>query len=207
MEMLLKMKDWHLSIPKKVQQFRVYLLVMVSLVILLVASACGGGSGTAISPITPPAATTFVQLERLAVPALIELFQDFVDHDQSNRATPRADTGFQEVAIRSFFRAIGRSQAIADLVVAVTLPDVVEADLSQPTGAYFGVELAGAGVVGPNFGGRRLRDDPVDVTLQVVFGDLVHGITEGQIPALTSDNVGPDAIRDTNTFPYLGSPV
>jgi hypothetical protein len=183
------------------------LVILFSLMAVLTLKSCGGGDdGIAINPVHSPT-TSFIQLERLAVPALNELFMNFASHDQSNRSTPRADQGFQESAIRSFFTAIGRSQEIADLVVFVTIPDEVEADLSQATGAYFGVELADAGVVPANFGGRRLTDDPIDVTLQVVFGEAVHGISDGAIPALTTDNVGPAAIRNTSTFPYMGSPI
>lgn len=184
------------------------LVILFGIIMVLTLKSCGGDDGIAVNPLpTPTVATNFVQLERLAVPALNELFMNFADHDQSNRSTPRADQGFQETAIRSFFTAIGRSQEIADLVVFVTIPDEIEADLSQATGAYFGVELADAGIVPANFGGRRLTDDPIDVTLQVVFGDAVHGISDGAIAGLTTDNVGPGAIRNTSTFPYMGSPI
>ena len=142
----------------------------------------------------------FTQIERLAVPALNELFMDFKAHNVSNLQTPTEDAANQSKFIRSFVKAIGRPEGIADAVISVAIPDVIQADLSKQNGSYFGTQLAG------NFGGRRPKDDVIDVTASVVFGSAVTGITEGAIPALTSDNVAP---RETNflpTFPYLGNP-
>lgn len=143
----------------------------------------------------------FVQIERLAVPALNELFMDFNAHNGSNVQTPTEDAGNQSNFIRSFVTAIGRPQGIADAVISVAIPDVIQADLSKPTGSYFGTQL------GQNFGGRRPKDDVIDVTASVVFGSAVTGITTQQYPGLTSDNVGPNDANFLPTFPYLGNPL
>ena len=142
----------------------------------------------------------FAQIERLAVPALNELFMNFKDHNVSNLQTPTGDAANQSNFIRSFIQAIGRPQGIADAVISVAIPDVIQADLSKANGSYFGTQLAG------NFGGRRPKDDVIDVTASVVFGSAVTGITQGAIPALTSDNVGPKDANFIGTFPYLGNP-
>ena len=142
----------------------------------------------------------YTQVERLAVPALNELFMDFKAHNVSNLQTPTEDAANQSKFIRSFIQAIGRPAGIADAVISVAIPDVIQADLSKPNGSYFGTQLAG------NFGGRRPKDDVIDVTASVVFGSAVTGITEGAIPALTSDNVGPADANFLPTFPYLGNP-
>jgi Domain of unknown function (DUF4331) len=143
----------------------------------------------------------YSQIERLAVPALNELFMDFKDHSASNIKTPTQDAANQSMFIRSFVKAIGRPQGIADAVISVAIPDVIQADLSKPTGSYFGTQL------GKNFGGRRPQDDVIDVTASVVFGDAVTGIKEGIIPGLVSDNVGPKAENFLPKFPYLGKPL
>lgn len=143
----------------------------------------------------------FAQIERLAVPALNELFMDFKAHNASNLQTPTKDAGNQSKFIQSFVKAIGRPQGIADAVISVAIPDVIQADLSKPSGSYFGTQL------GNNFGGRRPTDDVIDVTASVVFGDAVTGITEGKIPGLTSDNVGPNPANFLSNFPYLGNPL
>ncbi len=143
----------------------------------------------------------FAQIERLAVPALNELFMDFKAHNNSNLQTPKNDEPNQSNFIKAFISAIGRPQAIADAVISVAIPDEILADLSKPTGSYFGTLLAG------NFGGRRPKDDVIDTTLSVVFGSAVTGITAGQIPALTSDHVGPNNAFFLSNFPYLGTPL
>ena len=143
----------------------------------------------------------FAQIERLAVPALNELFMDFQAHNNSNIQTPTQDASNQSQFIRAFVNAIGRPQGIADAVISVAIPDVIQADLSKPSGSYFGTQL------GNNFGGRRPKDDVIDVTASVVFGDAVTGITTGEIPGLTSDNVGPNDANFLPTFPYLGNPL
>ncbi|MCY7272914.1 MAG: DUF4331 domain-containing protein [Phormidesmis sp. CAN_BIN44] len=143
----------------------------------------------------------YVQIERLAVPVLNELFMDFKAHNASNLQTPTADAPNQSSFIRSFVTTIGRPQGIADAVISVAIPDVIQADLSKLTGSYFGTQLS------QNFGGRRPKDDVIDVTASVVFGDAVTGITEGALPGLTSDNVGANDANFLPTFPYLGNPL
>ena len=143
----------------------------------------------------------YSQIERLAVPALNELFMDFKDHSASNIKTPTQDAANQSMFIRSFVKAIGRPQGIADAVISVAIPDIIQADLSKPTGSYLGTQL------GQNFGGRRLKDDVIDVTASVVFGDAVTGIKEGILPGLVTDNVGPKAENFSPNFPYLGKPL
>ncbi len=143
----------------------------------------------------------YSQIERLAVPALNELFMNFKDHNASNLQTPTQDASNQSGFIRSFIQTIGRPKGIADAVISVAIPDVIKADLSKQNGTYFGTQLT------QNFGGRRPQDDVIDVTASVVFGDAVTGIKAGAIPALTSDNVGPNRANFRDTFPYLGDPL
>ena len=150
---------------------------------------------------TPRSRDSYVQIERLAVPALNELFMDFKAHNFSNLQTPTRDAGNQSSFIRSFVKTIGRPQGIADAVISVAIPDVIKADLSKPTGSYFGTQL------GQNFGGRRPKDDVIDVTASVVFGSAVTGITAGAIPALTTDNVAANPANFLPVFPYLGKPL
>lgn len=166
----------------------------------LVGSNRTGKIGVWMTTSTRANAGGFVQVERLAVPALNELFMDFNAHDASNRQTPTDDAANQSKFIRSFIKAIGRPKGIADAVISVAIPDVIQADLTKPSGTYFGSQL------GDNLGGRRPKDDVIDVTASVVFGSAVTGITQGQIPALTSDNVGPNNANFLPTFPYLGNP-
>lgn len=159
-----------------------------------------GKIGVWITASTPTTGGNYTQVERLAVPALNELFMDYKAHDASNRQTPVNDVGYQSSFIRAFVSVIGRPQGIADAVISVAQPDEIKADLTKPSGSYFGAQL------GKNFGGRRPKDDVIDVTASVVFGSAVTGITQGQIPSLTTDNVGPNPANFLSSFPYLGNP-
>ncbi len=168
---------------------------------LLVGSNRTGKINVWMTTSTPTTAGGYAQVERLAVPALNELFMNFQAHETSNLQTPTADAANQSNFIQSFVQTIGRPQGIADAVISVAIPDAIQADLTKPSGTYFGAQL------GQNFGGRRPTDDVIDVTASVVFGSAVTGITQGQIPNLTSDNVGPNPARFRSTFPYLGDPI
>jgi hypothetical protein len=167
---------------------------------LLVGSNRTGKINVWMTTSTPTNGGGYAQVERLAVPALNELFMAFQAHDASNRRTPKDDAANQSDFIRSFVQTIGRPQGIADAVISVAIPDAIQADLTKPSGTYFGSQL------GQNFGGRRPMDDVIDVTASVVFGSAVTGITEGEIPRLTRDNVGPNSANFRTTFPYLGDP-
>lgn len=149
---------------------------------------------------------SYAQIERLGIPALNELFMDFKSHNISNLQTPKNDAAFQSKFIDGLIKAVGRPQGIADAVKLVAIPDYIQADLNQTTGTYFGVQLASLGVAPANLGGRRPKDDVIDTTLSVVFGHAVTGITAGEIPGLTTDNVGPKDSNFLTTFPFLGNP-
>ena len=126
---------------------------------------------------------------------------DFNAHNDSNIQTPTLDASNQSQFIQAFVKAIGRPQGIADAVISVAIPDVIQADLSKSNGTYFGTQLSN------NFGGRRPKDDVIDVTASVVFGDAVTGDSTGKIAGLTSDNVGPNDANFLLDFPYLGNPL
>lgn len=161
-------------------------------------------------------AKVYVQVDRLARPVVNEVFATVANdrHKLNNENSPTDDAGQLASDIGGFMTfPAGRSQAIENVVVAVLVPDVMKADLSQGgPAAYLGVETGGA--TGGTFGGRKLTDDVVDISLGVVFGDTVAALglapSDGKaIPALTSDNVGSGAKgfnATLGTFPYLGAP-
>lgn len=166
-------------------------------------AGCGSSSGV----------RTFRQFDRLARPVVNEALATVANnrHKTNNEIAPTGDSGQLANDIQSFMTGTaGRSQAITDVVKAVLVPDVMKADLSKPApAAYLGVETNGA--TGGTFGGRKLTDDVVDISLGVVFGNTVSALglapDDGNaIPALTTDNVGSGAKGFTNTFPYLGAP-
>lgn len=183
--------------------------------LVLGAASCNSTS-TGPAPV-PPAAATYTQVERLARPAVKELFQAFANHDGTNRSDPAA----QPLSSQTLYKEIGsftgqfRDAAHASTLQAVLIPDEIAADLSQTgTGSYLGVETGGATAADKDtFGGRTLQDDVIDISLGAVFGNTLSALglipDDGkEVPCLTTDNVPSAAAADnvTTTFPYVGTP-
>lgn len=176
---------------------------------------------------TPSNAAQYQQIERLSRPAIKEVFEAFANHDTTNRSVPTNDAELQN-SITTFLGSPGsggvanRSQAIANVIVSILIPDEMKADLSQtvagcgtantPCGAYLGVETGGA--TGSKFGGRWLNDDTIKTSLGVIFGNTVPAL--GLAPddhneswCLTDDNLsnGEGTFQTySNTFPYVNAP-
>jgi len=156
---------------------------------------------------------TYKQQDRLARPIVNEALVTVTQrrHEVNNKNNPVDDDSQLKNDIENFlvFPA-GRSPAIRNVIKAVLVPDVMKADLSQnvTTASYLGFETGGA--TGSKFGGRALADDVVDISLGVVFGNIVPALglapDDGNaLPTFTTDNVGPHTDY-LNTFPYLGAP-
>ena len=172
-------------------------------IVALAIVGCGGsGSGK----------TQFTQIDRLARPAVNELFATAENnrHLTNNMIAPKDDATQIANDIDFFMtHAAGRSQATTDALKSVLVPDVLVADMSQTTPAYLGVETGGA--TGGKFGGRALTDDVIDISLGAVFGNTISALglapDDGkEIATLTSDNVDASGKHFSNTFPYLGPP-
>lgn len=188
----------------------------VGLLGLTALAGCEGSSSNAPK--------TYVQMDRLARPAVNEVFATVASnrHQINDTNNPTNDSAALINDIDLFMtHTAGRSTAITGVVKAVLVPDVMTADLSQNTtkAAYLGVETGGA--TGSKFGGRALTDDVVDTSLGVIFGNTIPALglapDDGkEIAALTSDNVSattaPKHFQDGSAgfgaaqFPYLGSP-
>lgn len=181
------------------------LIPISSAIVLAAAVGCGGGGNTI-------AGVQYTQIDRLGRPAVNELFATVANdrHKINNMVAPKDDAANIGTDIQFFMTHVaGRSQATTDVLKAVLLPDVLVCDLSQSTAAYLGVETNGA--TGGKFGGRALTDDVIDISLGAVFGNTISALglapDDGkEIPALTTDNVGPGGKHFTGQFPYLGAP-
>lgn len=166
-------------------------------------TACGGGGGGTTAPVTVPGTnqgggTTgalgsgpFKQLDRLARPAVNEVFATFAEHQQNNVDTPNQDAANLGPEIVAFTKGVGgRSDAIANVLRAVLTPDVQIADMSgQSTSCigaapgtcnnYLGIETGGATQLPAGlkpFGGRALTDDIVSISLSAIFGNTVPAL-------------------------------
>ena len=194
--------------------------------VLLAAVGCNGTSANIINHQNPPGATQYQQVERLARPAIKEVFENWQNHALTNRSAPVNDTALKN-AVATFMTSpagANRSSAIAAFVSTVLFPDEIEADLSQtvsgcgtanaPCGAYLGTETGGA--TGSTFGGRWLNDDTIKTSLGVIFGGTVPALSGGSIPddgneswCLTDQNLshGEGTFQTySNTFPYVNTP-
>jgi high-affinity nickel-transport protein len=194
---------------------------VLSLVIELprTALATAGGSpgkinvwaSTSISNSASPYGGTYTQIERLGRPAVKEAFESFDRHDKTNRSAPTSDPYLPDDIVSFTKTVAGRSDAIANTLKAVLIPDEILADLSK-TGvkaAYLGTETGGA--TGSTFGGRGLNDDVIDISLGAIFGGTLPALKltpdDGkESKCLTTDNVGPDGHHYLGSFPYVGSP-
>lgn len=165
---------------------------------------------TVTNPPTPQG--NFIQMERLARPAVKEALETFSMHDTSVRVSPNNDPTLT-AAIGTFVTTVaGRAPAYATTLQAVLVPDELAVDLSRSdAGGYLGVETAGAAAGGNKFGGRRLTDDVISADLGVVFGTTLSAL--GLVPddgkantCLSKQNVAINPNQTQGTFPYLATP-
>lgn len=186
------------------------------------AVGCSGGGNDSLTPgkiglwtttSVPSGGGNYIQKDRLANPVVNEVFATVANnrHKINDEAAPKDDSAELANDINTFMTQVaGRSQATADVVKAVLVPDVMIADLSQSgQAAYLGTQTGGA--TGGKFGGRKLTDDVVDISLGVVFGNTISALglapDDGkEITTLTSDNVGSGGKHFTGAFPYVGAP-
>ena len=195
---------------------------VLSIVVELPRAALGGGvirlwETTSVLGGAPN--FNFAQQDRLARPAVNEALATVSQsrHDFNNKATPVAVNGStgDANAVKSDILAFmnfpaGRSAAIANVLAAVLVPDVMVADLSvmNVKAAYLGVETGG--FTGSKFGGRALTDDVIDIDLGAIFGSVIPALglapDDGkELTQFSTDNIGPHTDYMT-TFPYLGAP-
>ena len=162
---------------------------------------------------TPNADGKYVQVERLARPAINEglvLTNDFLnalnsvgpDFEAAALAgqQPAADIAGPIVSeAKNTLLALGNSEERANALLGAFLPDVMRIDTSGPSGYANDLNTLGSPVRG-----RMLKDDVIDITLSV--------LSDG---AITSDNVSYEGEPGNpaqghqpleSTFPYLALP-
>lgn len=174
-------------------------------------TACSGTASPFIGPKpTPVPSAAYVQIELLSRPAVKEAFENFADHDTSNRTEPYNDPTLQN-AIGTFTTTVaGRSAAWAGALQSALYPNEMLVNLSSnaANAAYLGVETNG--LTGSTFGGRSLTDDTIKLSLGAIFGNTLTALgvpDDGkESPCLIDDHVAATN-QPTNTFPYAQAPI
>ena len=179
-----------------------------------VVPACGGSNGGD--------SMSWVQVERLGRPAINEGL--FVTNDYLNAVnsiTPEQDAGalvgpvFAEAAatlgaLANIGTALGATPPAAGDVVAALIPDVMRIDttITSAGSAYANGAVAVGTTVRP-VAGRKLEDDVIDITYQVLtgkagLGDGVPYTRPAAGPGSTNPAIGHKPL--VATFPFLATP-
>ena len=190
-----------------VRQIRLGVLAAAGVAALSFAAACGSDSTDIVSPTTPTDIKTYNQVQRLGNPLVSEVLLLKRDHAFHGSSNPSDDVANFTAPVKGFvaqFRpnATGLQAALA----ATLLPDMlqVQTDQAQSTAGYLSYVLSGTG---KGYGGRKLADDVVDISLTAVFSDLLDAtqfVCKPFTLPLCTDNV-PSHGGFSTTFPYLGT--
>ena len=120
-------------------------------------------------------------IDRMGRPAINTVLIPTELKDDFNESPPRNDVKrFTDTVVASLVNGFGRTQADAEALAAVLLPDVLTMDTSSNAGFL---------------NGRKLADDVIDAELNL--------LSDG---ALTGDCVNTNDKPFSNSFPYLASP-
>ncbi len=170
-------------------------------------SACSNDPTVTGTTNTSGSNITFIQIDRIAKPGIKELYIPYGQHDSYNRLTPSTDPAQAAPQIASFVTGTaGRSAAIGAYVGSLLTPDVLVANLVDPSNraSYLGWETGGKIAVDCNglppttFGGRSLTDDVVSAMLGLAFGNLATSSVLGPSTPNVLAPVPPDDGREKN---------
>jgi hypothetical protein len=136
----------------------------------------------------------FVQVDRMATPAVNTALIPFARKNEYNASTPVDDAAGKFAGdIVATLQALGTNSTYIGILanVAVVHGDYLRLDLSKPNAGPGGGTTVGAGF--PN--GRRPADDTIDTILTLVANGSPLG-----------DNVDSNDVPLTNSFPFFAPP-
>lgn len=141
----------------------------------------------------------YVQVDRMATPALNTVLIPYSRKNEYNAAKPQDDAnGVFANSIIATLNSFGTSQSNIVILanIAVAKGDYLRLNLATPNASQgFGERITSSNYTGfPN--GRRLGDDTVDTLIYFIFNQTI----------LTGDNVNSDEVPLTDTFPFFGRP-
>ena len=188
----------------QVRQVRMGALIIMGVASLVAAAACSSSDNPITSTITD-APATYNQVQRLGNPLVSEVLLLKRDHAFHGSSNPSDDVANFTAPVKGFVAQF-RPQAtgLQNALAATLLPDMlqVQTDQAQSTAGYLSYVLSGTG---KGYGGRKLSDDVVDISLTAVFSDLLDPtqfVCKPFTLPLCTDNV-PSHGGFTTSFPYL----
>jgi Domain of unknown function (DUF4331) len=170
----------------------------------LSAAACGSDNKNDVTAPTD-VTHTYNQVQRLGNPLVSEVLLMKRDHGFHGSTGPSTDVANFDAKVRGFVAAFRpNATALQGAIAGTLLPDMLQVQTDQdPTKAgYLSYVLSGTG---KGFGGRKLSDDVVDISLTAVFSDLLdptQSVCKPFTLPLCTDNV-PSHGGFTTTFPYV----
>jgi hypothetical protein len=181
-------------------------IALLGVTLLTGTTACGGDDNiTAVTVVSNDVPATFNQMQRLGNPLVSEVLLLKRDHLFHGSTGPSDDVANFAANVKGFVAAF-RPQAtgLQNAIAGTLLPDmlIINTDQPQNTAGYLSYVLAANG---KGYGGRKLADDVVDISLTAVFSDLLDPtqfVCKPFTLPLCTDNVGSHGAF-TNTFPYL----
>ncbi|MEO1053740.1 MAG: DUF4331 family protein [Bacteroidota bacterium] len=176
-----------------------------------------GGSNTATTTVTG-INPTFTVVDQMGKPGINTLFNYFADgptKNAFNSTTP--DGGNEEVAFfestldflqeyiglnsDTYTNVLGLDNTTTATVLST---DALTSNLDFPS-TYGPSDLGNIVAFQNVLNGRNLADDPIDVTLILIFGEDLQNLSDLQT-GLISDNVQTNDVDFSSSFPYLAAP-
>lgn len=181
-----------------------------ALAAVILATAAAGSACSDSDSVTGLSSSTktYNQVQRLGNPLVSEVLLMKRDHPLHGSIGPDADVANLAPKVKAFVAAFRPSAtALQDAIAGTLLPDMLIVNSNQPvtTAGYLSYVLSPTKT---GYGGRKLADDVVDISLSAVFSDLLDPTQAACKPfalPLCTDNV-PSHGGFTTTFPYLGTP-
>ncbi len=178
-------------------------LVAIGLGVIALSSCSADQAGNVASPVLG----VYIQIDHVGRPGAKEIFENYADHETSNRNTPISDPALSN-DIQSFVLATNvpstanarnGSAAQASGLTGVFYPDELEADIDGTATAplYLGLEKGGSGV----YGGRAPSDPAMETDLSEIYGASFGGGAGSA--CLQTDNLTATGATTNTTFPYV----
>lgn len=178
-------------------------LAALGVALLAAASACSD-TDTVLGP-SVDATRTYNQVQRLGNPLVSEVLLAKRDHAFHGSSNPADDVANFSGKVKGFVAAFRpNATGLQNALAATLLPDMLQinTDQAQSTAGYLSYVLS---PTGKGYGGRKLADDVVDISLTAVFSDLLDPtqfVCKPFTLPLCTDNVASHG-GFTTTFPYL----